>query len=55
MYLICALTLPGNWKEEEYKSTKMWLGQRYDPEEFKIDKINKLLKRRDFGCQWFEE
>ncbi len=39
---------------EEYKSTKRWLGQRYDPEEFKIDKINKLLKRRDFGCQWFE-
>ncbi len=41
-------------KHEEYQSTKIWLGRGYNPEEIKIDKINKLLKRKDFGCEWIE-
>lgn len=48
------LKITADKKHEEYKSTKIRLGQRYDPEEFKIDTINKLLKRRDYGCEWIQ-
>jgi len=36
---------------EEYESFKEWLGGRYDPEQFNLNKVNKLLKSKDFGCQ----
>jgi hypothetical protein len=35
---------------EEYESFKVWLGGRFDPERFNLNKVNKLLKGKDFGC-----
>ncbi|MEW6087250.1 MAG: plasmid pRiA4b ORF-3 family protein [bacterium] len=38
---------PGN---DEYEEMMEWLGDEFDPEYFNLDEINKLLKRRDYGC-----
>ena len=27
-----------------------WLGEKFDPEHFSMVEINKLLKKKDFGC-----
>jgi len=37
---------------EEYESYIEWMGGVYDPEYFNKDKVNKLLKTKDFGCIW---
>jgi hypothetical protein len=29
-----------------------WLGDDFDPEYFNKDAINKMLKKKDFGCIW---
>jgi len=41
-------------KHEEYKETKTWVGRNFKPEFFDIEKTNKLLKKKDFGCIWLE-
>ena len=35
---------------EEYESYIHWLGGDFDPTGFDLDMINKMLKRKDFGC-----
>lgn len=39
-------------KNKEYKETMTWLGGEFDPEYFNMTEINKLLKKKDFGCIW---
>ncbi len=39
-------------KDHEYKEMMKWLGGRFDPEKFDVNTVNKLLKRKDFGCEW---
>lgn len=34
---------------EEYNSFTEWLGGRFDPEHFNLNKVNRLLKSKDFG------
>ena len=38
----------------DYKDFVRWLGKPFDPDQFDADKISKLLKRKDFGCEWIE-
>ena len=35
---------------EEYQSYIVWLGGEFNPKEFDLVMINKLLRKRDFGC-----
>ncbi len=35
---------------KEYESYMEWLGDEFDPEYFDKEKVNDLLKKRDFGC-----
>ena len=35
---------------EEYEQLSDWLGGKFDPEHFNLNQVNKLLKRKDFGC-----
>jgi hypothetical protein len=37
----------------EYESYLEWLGEEFDPEYFDKNVINKLLKKKDFGCYEF--
>ncbi|MCF8307962.1 MAG: plasmid pRiA4b ORF-3 family protein [Bacteroidales bacterium] len=37
---------------EEYESYMEWLEDDFDPEYFDKDKINKRLKKKDYGCIW---
>lgn len=37
---------------EEYESYSEWLGEEFDPELFDMDKINKSLKKKNYGCFW---
>lgn len=37
---------------EEYESYIEWLGYKFDPEYFKKDEINELLREKDYGCIW---
>lgn len=39
-----------NKKHEEYQSYIEWLGGEFDPKEFDLEMINKMLRKRDFGC-----
>jgi polysaccharide deacetylase 2 family uncharacterized protein YibQ len=39
-------------KDSEYKEMMEWMGGRFDPEKFDMNAVNKLLKRKDFGCEW---
>lgn len=41
-----------NPEHEEYESYIEWLGGNFDPGYFDKDEINKLLKKKDFGCIW---
>jgi len=41
-------------KHPEYKETITWLGGKFDPEYINIEKINKSLKKKDYGCIWLE-
>jgi hypothetical protein len=41
-----------NPDHKEYDSFKAWLGGKFDPEYFNLNKVNKLLKSKDYG---FEE
>jgi len=41
-------------KHKDYKEMKAWLGKNFQPEYFNIPAINKLLKKKDFGCIWLE-
>lgn len=35
---------------EEYEEYSEWLGEDFDPKYFDKDKINKMLRTKDFGC-----
>ncbi len=35
---------------EEYENYMEWLGEEFDPEYFNKDEVNKLLRRKNFGC-----
>ena len=37
-------------KHEEHGNYLKWLGGEFDPEYFSVDEVNKLLKRKDYGC-----
>ncbi len=37
---------------EEYKDFVEWLGGEFDPEYFDKSEVNKMLKKKDFGCIW---
>lgn len=37
---------------EEYREFKVWLGRNYHPEKFDLNKVNKQLQKKDFGCEW---
>lgn len=39
-----------NHVHEEYESFIEWLGGKFDPEHFNLNKVNKLLKTKDYGC-----
>ena len=39
-----------NPADEEYESYIEWLGGKFDPEHFSLNKVNKLLKSKNFGC-----
>ncbi len=39
-----------NPKHKEYKEMKQWIGKKFDSEYFDIEIINKLLKKKDYGC-----
>ena len=45
--LLTIIKNPGN---EEYEGMMEWLGGEYDPEDFKLDEINKSLRQEDYGC-----
>jgi preprotein translocase subunit Sss1 len=34
---------------EEYENYIEWLGEKFDPEYFNIDKVNKLLRKKGYG------
>lgn len=36
-------------EHEEYESYIEWLGQKFDPEYFDKNVINKLLRKKDYG------
>jgi hypothetical protein len=38
-----------NPNNEEYEGYMMWLDDDFDPKEFDVNKVNKLLARRNFG------
>ena len=37
----------------EYEETLQWLGGNFDPEQFSLDEVNELLRRKDYGCPWY--
>ncbi|MBN7809542.1 plasmid pRiA4b ORF-3 family protein [Algoriphagus sp. H41] len=37
---------------EEYREFKVWLGRSYHPEKFDLNKVNKQLQKKDYGCEW---
>ena len=39
-----------NPNKNDYKEIIEWIGYDYHPEIFNINKINKLLKKKDYGC-----
>ncbi len=39
-----------NPDHEEYESFIVWLGGKFDPDHFNLNKVNKLLKSKDYGC-----
>ncbi len=39
-----------NPDHEEYESFIEWLGAKFDPEHFNLNKVNKMLKSKDYGC-----
>jgi len=39
-----------NPEHEEYEDMIEWLGDDFDPEYFDLGEINKLLKKKDYGC-----
>ena len=43
-----------NPNHKEYKEMKQWIGKQFDSEYFDIDIINKLLKKKDYGCLCLE-
>ncbi len=44
------LEILDNPKHEEYESYVEWLGGEFNPDQFDKDKVNQLLKEKDFGC-----
>jgi hypothetical protein len=46
------LKILSNTRHKEYKETREWVGDTFDPEYFNITEINKNLKKKDFGCIW---
>jgi hypothetical protein len=38
---------------KEYESLIEWLGGKFDPEYFNIDKVNKSLRKKDYGVMGF--
>jgi hypothetical protein len=43
------LEVLGNPNHEEYAELKEWVGDYFDPEEFDLKLVNKLLKTKDYG------
>lgn len=41
-----------NPQHEDYWGLKEWLGRSYHPEKFDLNKVNKQLQKKDFGCEW---
>jgi hypothetical protein len=39
------LNILGNPRHSEYKETKQWVGRKFDPEAFDLEKLNKALRR----------
>lgn len=48
------LKIISNKKNDDFEETMTWLGGKFDPENFNITQKNKLLKQKDFGCEWIE-
>ena len=44
------LEILDNPKHEEHETYIEWLGGEFNPDQFDKDKVNELLKERDFGC-----
>ncbi|MEI6454805.1 MAG: plasmid pRiA4b ORF-3 family protein [bacterium] len=44
------LTILKNPKHKKYQGIVEWIGEPFDPEYFNKDEVNKLLKKRNFGC-----
>jgi hypothetical protein len=38
----------------EHKETRTWYGSPFNPETFHLQKVNRLLKRENYGCEWIE-
>lgn len=43
-----------NPSHEEYIDLTEWLGRKYDPAKFDLNKVNKQLQKKDFGCEWID-
>ena len=41
-------------EHSEYDEMMEWLGEKYNPDQISIEKINKDLKKNDYGCIWLE-
>jgi hypothetical protein len=39
-----------NPKHKSYQEIMRWIGGRFDPEYFNKEEVNRLLKKRNFGC-----
>jgi len=44
------LSIISDKNNDEYEEMMEWLGEKFDPEHFSMVEINKLLKKKDFGC-----
>ena len=43
-----------NPKHEKYLEYKAWVGRNFNPEKFDLNKVNKLLQKKDYGCEWIQ-
>lgn len=45
--LLKILSNPGH---KEYREMRQWIGKKFDPEYFDMEAVNKLLRRKNYGC-----
>lgn len=47
------LSIISDPKHEEYEEMVEWLGEDFNPDFFDLVTVNRLLKKKNFGCVWF--